>query len=209
MNSIHNRAKDLFPSVSMTLLSIIQALALEFLWDQIRDGAYLRSFGWPALLGWLQLTAAMLGILQVWLFNTSVAMRFRWTPHARDLTLPFAIGVLEFTMIDLTGSQYLVWWLVDLAAVYALAAWISQDIFVRARRDPDNHEYFRGFEPARPADLIVPVATVAAFLAFAVAVYFFPNENGLALAAIGFTVVSLAYRVVEARRYWNISMSID
>jgi hypothetical protein len=31
MNAIHERAKDWFPSLLMTLLSIIQALALEFL----------------------------------------------------------------------------------------------------------------------------------------------------------------------------------
>lgn len=209
MNSIRNRAKDLFPSVSMTLLSIIQALALEFLWDQIHDSAYLWTPGWPALLGWLQLIAAMLGILQVWLFNTSVAMRFRWTPYSRDLMLPFAIGVLEFTMIDLTGTTYLIWWLVDLACVYTLAAWIGHDIFVRARRDPDNHEYFSVFRPAQLGDLVVPVGTVGALLVFAVAVFFFPNENGLALTAIGFAVVSLAYRVVEGRGYWNISMGID
>jgi hypothetical protein len=209
MNSIRNRAKDLFPSVSMTLLSIIQALALEFLWDQIHDSAYLWTFGWPALLGWLQLVAAMLGILQIWLFNTSVAMRFRWTPYARDLMLPFAIGVLEFTMIDLTGTKYLAWWLVDLAVVYTLAAWIGYDVLERARRDPDNHEYFSVFERTRLADLVTPVGTVTVLLLFGVAVYFFPAEKSLALAAIGFAVVCVAYRVVEGRRYWNFSMGID
>jgi hypothetical protein len=209
MNSIRNRAKDLFPSVSMTLLSIIQALALEFLWDQIRDSAYLWTFGWPALLGWLQLIAAMLGILQVWLFNTSVAMRFRWTPYARDLMLPFAIGVLEFILIDLTGTEYLAWWLVDLAVVYTLAAWIGQDIMTRARRDPDNHEYFVGFDQARLIDLVTPVSAVGILLAFGLAVYFWPNEEALALAAIGFAVASVGHRVIEGRRYWNFSMGVE
>ena len=86
---------------------------------------------------------------------------------------------------------------------------VDKQILVRARRDPDNHEFFREFAPARRADLIVPVGTVVAFLGFASAVYLFPNETGLALAAIGFTVVSLGYRVTEGRRYWNISMGID
>lgn len=209
MNTIRNRAKDLFPSVSMTLLSIIQALALEFLWDQIRDSAYLWSFGWDAVLGWLQLVAAMLGILQVWLFNISVAMRFRWTPYGRDLMLPFAIGVLEFIMIDLTGSAYRAWWFVDLAVVYALAAWVGQDLYVRARRDPDNHEFFSVVERARVTDLIIPVVTVTAFLGSSVAVHVFPDANWLALAGIGFAIISLAYRVVEARHYWNLSMALD
>jgi hypothetical protein len=208
MNTIRNRAKDLFPSVSMTLLSIIQALVLEFLWNQIRDSPYLWTFGWPALLGWLQIVAAVLGILQVWLFNTSVAMRLRWTPYARDLMLPFAIGVLEFIMIDLTGTEHLAWWLVDLAVVYTLAAWIGQDILARARRDPDNHEYFSAFQQARLTDLVTPVVAVAILLASGVAVYFLPSQT-LSLAAIGFAVGCVGHRVVEGRRYWNFAMGVD
>jgi hypothetical protein len=208
MNSMRTRAKDAFPAVLMTLLSIIQALALEFLWGYIRDNDYLWALDWPALLAWLQIVAAMLGIVQVWLFFTSVAMRFRWTPNVRDLLLPFLIGVLEFTFIDLIGAPNLSWWLVALAMVYGLSMWVSQDIFVRARRDPDNEEFFGVVEPATVANLIGPVATVSVLLIFAAAVRVVGAGHWLALAATLFAIVSLLHRVEQGRRYWNRSMGI-
>jgi len=42
MDSIRTRAADQFPTVLITLLSIIQALALEFLWDHIHHRPGLR-----------------------------------------------------------------------------------------------------------------------------------------------------------------------
>ena len=37
MDIIRNRATDQFPMVLLTLLSIVQALALELLWDHLRN----------------------------------------------------------------------------------------------------------------------------------------------------------------------------
>ena len=44
MDSMRDRAKDMFPVVLLTLLSIVQALALEFLWDHTRNRAELFEF---------------------------------------------------------------------------------------------------------------------------------------------------------------------
>ncbi len=55
MNSIRMRAREQFPSVLLTLLSIIQAIALESLWDHARHRPELYSVSWDALLGWLQI----------------------------------------------------------------------------------------------------------------------------------------------------------
>ena len=105
MSDIRDRAKEQLPSVLLTLMSIIQALALEFLWDVVRVTP--REFTWDAVLDWLQIAANMLGILQLWLFYTSAAMRFRWVPTTQDLLFPFVIGILEFTLIDLTSGAHI------------------------------------------------------------------------------------------------------
>jgi len=44
MESMRNRATDMFPMVLLTLLSIVQALALEFLWDHARHRTDLLEF---------------------------------------------------------------------------------------------------------------------------------------------------------------------
>ena len=51
MKSIRDRAKEQFPSVLLTLLSIVQALALEFLWDHSRHRPELYELSWALSMG--------------------------------------------------------------------------------------------------------------------------------------------------------------
>ena len=181
MSDIRDRAKEHLPSVLLTLMSIIQALALEFLWEVVRVAP--RVFTWDAVLEWLQITATMLGILQLWMFYTSAAMRFRWTPTTQDLLFPFLIGVLEFTLIDLTGG-HLALWFWTLAGLYALAAWDAQIVMVRARKDPDNREFFRTVRPAGLAELIEPAIAIGGLAAFGLSVFSSATSRGSHLRAL-------------------------
>ncbi len=188
----------------MTLMSIIQALALEFLWDLVRSAD--RAWTWNAVLVWLQIVTTMLGIVQIWLFYTSVAMRFRWVPRVRDLVLPFLIGILEFTLIDLTGTASLPLWFLTLATVFAVAAWDAQSVFVTARKDPDNSDYFRDIVPAAATDFIPLVLVVLGLLLFGIAIMLVGSTGWLALCGLSFAAGTLAYRIELARRWWNASM---
>ncbi len=203
MSDIRDRAKQHLPSVLLTLMSIIQALALEFLWDVVRVTP--RVFTWDAVLIWLQIAAVMLGILQLWMFYTSAAMRFRWTPTTQDLLFPFLIGVLEFTLIDLTG-EHLALWFWTLAALYALAAWDSQIVMVRARGDPDNRDFFSTVRPAGLAEFIEPMIVIGGLVAFGLAVYLVRDNGWLAFAGVLFAVGNLAWRLLMGRHFWNRSM---
>ncbi len=104
MDSIRNRATDQFPMVLLTLLSIVQALALELLWDHLRNRPDLYEYSWIALLGWLQIAASLMGIVLIWLIYSGMVMRFRWTPSTADSILPFFVGLIQFLMIDMMGS---------------------------------------------------------------------------------------------------------
>lgn len=188
----------------LTLMSIIQALALEFLWDVVRTSE--RTLSWAAVLVWLQILANMLGILQVWLFYSGVAMRFRWVPTPSDLLLPFLIGVLEFTMIDLTGSAHRPLWFWTLASVYAVASLDAQNIMVRARNDLDNSEFFARIPRAGWRELLGSVAVVVGLAAFGVAINFSQDIHWMPLAGLTFAVFVLAYQIELGRRYWNRSM---
>ena len=204
MSDIRNRAKDLLPSMLMTLMSIIQALALEFLWEIARSAE--RGFTWSSVLVWTQIAANMLGILQVWLFYTGVAMRFRWVPTTSDLMLPFLVGILEFTLIDLTGTGHLPLWFWTLASVYTVAAWDAQNVMVRARRDTDNDEFFQHVQPAGLRELMAPVAVVMGLIVFGFAVYFSSENPWLTLLGLLFAAGTLAFQIAMGRRYWIRSM---
>ena len=67
MKQIRDRARKIFPSVLLTLLSIVQAIALETLWEASRQRADLFEPSLPAVIGWLQLAATLLIIIFIFL----------------------------------------------------------------------------------------------------------------------------------------------
>ena len=85
MSKIQRRATKQLPSVLLTLLSIIQAIALETLWDRTIHRPEFFEASWIATLGWLQVTVTFLVIVLVWIVYIALLMRFRWTPALIDL----------------------------------------------------------------------------------------------------------------------------
>ncbi len=206
MDTMRTRSKDLLPSVLLTLLSIIQALALEMLWASFAESPYLWAGGWQSILGWLQVSVMLLGILQIWLFYTSLVMRFRWVPSTRDSILPFVIGILEFTLIDLLGPEMLAPWFCILALVFAVSARESHKMFTRARQDPENREFFENVERAKLRDFAAPIASVSGLVLFGVVLYVSGSPTWLALAGLLAAVVMLAYQIELMRHYWDLAM---
>ncbi len=207
MSTVRARAKEQLPQVLLTLMSIIQALALEFLWDDVRVAE--RALRWDAVSTWFQIVADMLGIVQVWLLYTSATMRVRWTPSMRDLIIPFLIGILEFILIDLTGPDHRGLWFLTLASVYIVASWDAQSVFSRARQDPDNVEFFSRFRPPTLLDRIELPLVIGTLIGFGLVAEFIDDPPELVLGGLTFACVVLIYRMEIARRFWDRSMSIE
>ena len=100
MESIRNRARETLPSVLLTLLSIVQAIALESLWDHLIHRQELFVLDLISTLVWLQISVSFLIIVLIWLVYVGLVMRFQWTPTIADLTLPFFVGLIELLMIE-------------------------------------------------------------------------------------------------------------
>ncbi len=208
MQTIRDRAKDLLPSVLLTLLSIVQALALEMLWSRLGTSAHLWGSGWDAVVGWTQVAAMLVGILQIWLFYTSVALRFRWVPELQDSIVPFVVGILEFTLIGLMGPENLAAWFYLLALVFAVSAWASHTIFVRARQDPENREFFANVDPAGLEDFLYAGGSVLALVLAGGLVQLTGSRGGLAFAGLLIAGGLLVYQIELTRRYWNRSIAV-
>ena len=139
---MRTRARVLLPQVLLTLLSIVQALALELLWTRMTESDHLfPGAGAPdgaavaALAGWLQFAAIALGIVLVWLVYVGLVLRFEWVPHTRDSIFPFAIGLLEFLAIEITGPAHPALWLAAMGVIFGVATYATNDVFVRALRE--------------------------------------------------------------------------
>ena len=134
MESMRTRAKSHLPHVLLTLLSIIQALALELFWSEVQTLEVLFTASWLAVVTWTQVTATFLGILVIWVVYATTVMRFSWVPGISDSVVPFFVGLLQFILIESLGIAGAATWFVSLAVIFGLMHGESHLIMRRARR---------------------------------------------------------------------------
>jgi len=208
MNSIRERAVEQFPAVLITLLSIIQALALEFLWNHLHQRPDLYELGWPAVAGWLQIAATFNGLILVWLVYVGTVMRFRWTPTTGDSVLPFFVGLIEFLMIDLMGPENIGRWFVVLAIIFTAMALGNHRTMRRARGDPANKEFFETVTPATLRDFLPQVTRIFAMTLIGTWLWQSDNHGWFAMFALLASVLMLSYETFNAAKFWNRSLGI-
>ena len=206
MDSIRNRATDQFPMVLLTLISIVQALALEFLWDHLRHRPELYEYSWVAFLGWLQIAASLNGLILIWLTYSGMVMRFRWTPTTSDSILPFFVGLVEFLLIDMMGPDKLGRWLIVLAIVFATMIIVSHKIFRRARQDPVNSAFFEKYSPATLRDFMPQASVIIVMILFGAWLWHSGNYGWPALCALLAAFAIMAFETYNASKFWNQSM---
>ena len=207
MNAIRVRAKEHFPTVLLTLLSIVQALALELLWSHLRQTDYLFDLSWIAVISWVQIAATVLGIVLIWVVYSGNVMRFRWVPATSDSVMPFFIGLTEFMLIETLGPDDIGLWLMLMALVFGLMNWVSHTTMRRARRDSDNDAYFKTMNPASLRDFYPGIAVVFGLM-FA-GVYLLTNGDvGMfAMVALLATNAVLAWQFNQAAQFWELSVA--
>jgi hypothetical protein len=209
MDSIRNRAKDRFPTVLLTLLSIVQAVALEFLWDHSRHRPDLYFATVEAAMGWLQIAASLTVIILIWLAYAGMVMRFKWTPTTADSVWPFFVGLIQFLLIDLMGPHNVGRWVVVLAVLFALINIVNYLAMRRARQDEANKEFFDVFDPATAKDFIPLIVVVTVLLVGGGLLWNSDNSGWPAIAALLVILLGLANEVHSAARYWRVSMGVD
>jgi hypothetical protein len=195
--------------VLLTLLSIVQALALELLWSYVRESDFLFESSWTTVNAWIQITATFLGLVLIWVLYASNAMRFRWVPVTSDSVYPFLIGVLQFMLVETLGPGQTGQWLLLLAVIYAVMVRVSHTTMQRARLDADNAAFFNGLGRATMRDFYPHIVIVASMT---VAGFYLTNsaDSGrvetLALLAAASV---LGWQFYEAARYWKLSVIGD
>lgn len=186
-NQISLRAKRNLPTVLLTLLSIVQALALELMWAHLTEQEYLYSWSFIAVIGWLQIVATFLGILLIWLIYSGLVMRFSWVPSTTDAVFPFLVGIIEFAEISTLGPTKFGPWFILTGVLFAAMTWVSQVTMRRARLDSDNDEFFSSVNPATWRDHLISL--VPAVLLILVGVGMWINGDQTWIATIAFVSV--------------------
>lgn len=185
------------------VLGILQALALELLWEQGVGGLdHWQAIGALAT-GVLQVTGMFLGVVVIWLMYASLVMRYRWVPHFQDLVFPFVLGVLEFGLIGLMGPDRVGAFLLLLAFVFLVSSATNYGIYQRVlRQHPERGSMSAGrvgYGPAATNVLLLPPAA-------GLAAFFGPASWVTTLCLLGANVGLVAQIGVFAR-FWQESMA--
>ncbi len=205
---MRERAKQQMPMVLLTLLSIIQALALELLWAHIRAEPDLLVFGWSAFLSWLQIGVTLMGIILIWLLYSSMTMRFSWTPTPGDSVIPFFVGIIEFTLIASLGLDSLPVWFVLLAMLFSLMPVTLQSILRRARLERENSAYFDGLQPATLRDFYPVILVVLMLTTLGMVLAVTGDQSILALIALLIAAAAHAYQMYLSSVRWHQAMQL-
>jgi hypothetical protein len=203
---MRSRAKEHLPHVLLTLLSIIQALALELFWSELQSLDYLFELSWLSISGWVQVATTFMGILVIWVVYATTVMRFSWVPSISDSVVPFFVGLLQFILIESLGVENAGSWFFCLAIILLIMHGETHLIMRRARRDPDNAEFFEQINPATISDLIPPVLMVIGLLSLAAYVTVTPASpivTGLGFAAC---LLLLCWHLVFMGMFWKRTM---
>lgn len=202
--SLRNRAKSQFPSVLLTLSSVIQAMALETLWSRISDLARPSGFSAIPLEAWLQALALLLAIVVLWIYYAQLVMRLVWIPRLTDSLIPFALGIGQFLEADTLGNGAVASWLAPFPVMFLLChlSWVWT--LARAREESENALLIEAFlQNGRLARDGPMWASIALLAAMGVVVWILP---GAAIGALVCLNLLLILQIVLQGIYWRRSL---
>src|SRR5436305_1924641 len=113
---LHHRLQDAFTPTYLTILSIIQAVALADLATVIT--AEHRHF---TVVHWLLALFTFCVLIIVWNVYTIQGTIWYWIPDVRDAAMPFVVGALEL-FINHTITIRMSLWLLGLAGIATMGA---------------------------------------------------------------------------------------
>lgn len=200
--------KGSFSSVYMTLLSILQGVALGDLASVVES-----NDAHFTLVHWLLVLAMLFLIVGVWHQIMIDSISLAWIPDIEDAVLPFTIGILELLLNHMI-PQSLSLWLFLLAAVVCSLEVVGGGLFVRqkAERGTKNSHLLSLLKRRQNPYLLHGLSGIALFVLLGLLsiIEGFSAVDGVhgmrGLLAIGTAVLAVVWLVsllFISKRYWH------
>ncbi len=129
---LHHRLNDVFTPTYLTILSIIQAVALTDL--AVVVAAEYQHF---TVVNWLLALLTFSVLIIVWNVYTIQGTLWSWIPDVRDAAMPFVVGGIEL-FLDHAITHGMSVWLLGLAGIAAMGAAGTWYMHWRARTEDGN-----------------------------------------------------------------------
>ncbi len=195
--ALHRMMAENFTGVYLTMLSIIQGVALT----DLTTVTFAERAHFTAV-NWIEVATMLWSLIYVWNHFMGDALMTRWIPDLEDAALLFGTGVFE-----IVANHAIVWgpgpWLATLAMMFF--AWTAGTFYIRSQEervvnDPALLELL--LRRIRPL-LIQTLVGGAIVGALALACFRLPANPSLGLAAVAVAcVVSLATGALTTT-YWR------
>ena len=207
MHQISKRVKANIPTVVLTMLGIIQAFALELLWNYVSGTALLYSMTWQAFMSWTQVVIILVGIIAIWLVYACNVSRFVWVPSIQEFMLPFWVGLMQFMLIQLLDRAWMGLWLILMAFLIATMIWIGQTTMRKARNDPDNAAFFSSTSAATWRDFYPPIIVLTLLLFAGVYEWATAAYNLFTLTTLLLILGFLCFQIRLLAVWWDRSVN--
>jgi hypothetical protein len=158
-----SRITGSFTPIYLTILSLVQAVALAELARVVADG-YPRF----TLAQWALVLLTFLILIIIWNHVTTDAMTWVWIPDMRDSVIPFLLGAFELYQAHAIVAG-LGPWLFGMVAGATLAVLEFFHVGRQVRLEADDAEALRLFRSRSWSDLLQGVAGIGLFFVLGVA----------------------------------------
>ncbi len=207
MNDIRNRVRSNVPAVVLTLLGIIQALALEQLWTHVLHSDVLYVLNWQTLTTWTQIFTTLIAIILVWLVYAVNVTRFRWLPTVYEFILPFWVGFIQLLVIQALATTAIGFWFILMGVLFGTMIWIAQTTLRKARLDGGNASFFATIPPATWSDFLPALTIIGLILTFGLYAAIFKTGD---LTNLSMLLIMLLFACLHFRALtdgWQRSLS--
>jgi hypothetical protein len=203
---VHRKLKNSFAPSYLTILSVIQAVALADLATIV--AARYEQF---TIVHWLLVLLTFFVLIIIWNVYTIQSNVWEWIPDVRDAAIPFVTGALELFLnhtITLSFSSWLLG-LVGIGIIGALGTWHMDR---RARKEPENARLLSLLRPYHRLFALYYIGNAILVLLLALISYTGSIEatdgvqggrGALAVGIVLLTGAGLSFSVLISHLYWR------
>jgi hypothetical protein len=125
--------KETFTQIYLTLMSVIQGVALGYLATAIDD-----SYNDLSLVNWILVAATFSQIVGIWHNSIIATIMSAWIPTLADSIIPFLVGAGELFLIASIRASLQAWLaIMAILSMAYLLAYLNHSMHMRRR--PDEH----------------------------------------------------------------------
>lgn len=159
---LHHRLKDSFAPTYLTVLSVIQGVALADLSSVVVAGY--QQF---TIVQWPLVVFTFMVLIIIWNQYAMQSSSVHWVPDFRDSAFPFMFGALEL-MLNHTIRLSLSAWIVVLAALMSWGALVNWYSVLRAKEEDENAQLLSLLNTENRLGLLYTLGISLLFLLLAV-----------------------------------------